>query len=35
MTYSENEEQIPWRDHFDCKCDDGNSYFLQWNFSIP
>ena len=28
MTYFENEGQIPWKDPFDCKCDDCNSYFF-------
>ena len=33
MTYFENEEQIPWKHRFYCKCDDFNSYFFETNAS--
>ena len=33
MTYFENEEQIPWKHHFDCECHDCNSYFFKINVS--
>ena len=32
-TYFENEEQIPWKHHFDCECDNCNSYFFEINAS--
>ena len=32
MTYFGNDEQIPWKHHFDCKCDDCNSYFFEMEF---
>ena len=32
-TYFENEEQIPWKHQFDCKCDNCNSYFSEINAS--
>ena len=33
MTYFENKKQIPWKHHFDCECDDCNSYFFEMNIS--
>ena len=27
--FEENEEQIPWKQHFNCECDDCNSYFFE------
>ena len=33
MTYFENEEQIPWKHRFYCKCEDYNSYVFETNAS--
>ena len=27
--FEENEEQIPWKHEFCCKCEDCNSYFFE------
>ena len=27
--FEENERQIPWKHHFNCKCDDCNSYVFE------
>ena len=28
MTYFQNEENIPWKHQFDCKCSNCNAYFV-------
>ena len=29
MTYFQNEENIPWKHQFDCKCSNCNAYFFE------